>query len=175
MSVCYFSLPSISSVSPWYWHFMTDHLKGTCAKCMKVVPLEEARHTGPFAKTLALLFTSKDLRIPCSSFYCPHFLMVPNGALCGLRKMQLKWLYLLRQRCCDVPASQKHNPKAASAQKWDLALPWHACQNESGGWHAGSQIRVKEYVCVCVCVLNKNPPGSLNCFPMPEELQSRSY
>lgn len=115
-------------------------------KCMKAVPLEEAWRARPIVKTSALLFTSKDLRLPRSSFYCPHFLMVPSGALCGLRKMQLKWLYLLRQRCCNVPATQKHNPKAASAQKWDLALPWHACQNESGGWHAGSQIRVKNCV-----------------------------
>lgn len=27
MSVCYFSLPAISSVTPRYWDFMTDYLK----------------------------------------------------------------------------------------------------------------------------------------------------
>lgn len=59
-------------------------------KSIKAVPLEEAQRARPIAKTSTLLFTSKDLRIPRSSFYCPHFLMVPSGVLCGLRKMQLK-------------------------------------------------------------------------------------
>lgn len=148
---------NISSVTLWKYNteilgFHDRSPERNLCNCTKVLPLEEARRARPIVTTLALLFASKDLRMPRSSFYWPHFLMVPSGALCGLRKMQLKWLYLLRQRCCDVPATQKHNPKAASAQKWDLALPWHICQNESGGWHAGSQIRLKEYVCLCVCV-----------------------
>lgn len=127
-----------------------DHLKGTSAKAV-------SGRACLLAETSPLLFTSKDLKMPRSLFYCPHFLMVPSVALCGLRKMQLKWLYLLRQRCFHMPDTQKQSPKPASAQKWDLALPWHACQNESGGWHTGSQIWVKECVCMCVCGIKTHP------------------
>lgn len=172
MSICYFPpphLPHNIDISRWIiwkapaWKRERSHSRGGS-------PCTSPRRT--IAETS---FHIKRLENAALLILLPPF---PDGTQrCTLwaEKMQLKWLYLLRQRYFHVPDTQKHSPKPARAQEWDLALPWHACQNESGGWHTGSQIRVKECVCACVCVLNKNPPSAWNCSSMPEEMHHRPY
>lgn len=94
----------------------------------------------------SIYITMSDLTFLSHSSYCCPF---DDNIQCSAVGwgIQLKWLYLLRQRCCDVPATQTHSPKPASAQKRGLPLPCHACQNVRRGATEG-QLEWARAICV---------------------------
>lgn len=82
------------------------------------------------------------------------FVLLPpfpdNTQWCALQAEKTATQMTLSPEAEALPRAKYSEARPKSSQCTEVGLstvPWHACQNESGGWHTGSQIRVKECVC----------------------------